>query len=260
MSIHPSAIVDPTAELGAGVVVHPFTVIEAGAIIGDGCEIGPHAVIRTGTRMGKNNRVTVGAVLGDFPQDMKFKGEETYLDIGDNNHIREYTTLHRATGEGESTVIGDGCMLMAYSHIGHNSRVGNQVMMANCVQIAGHTVVGDFAVLGGLSATHQFTRIGTMVMLAAFSAARVDVPHYMLAEGDPARPIKLNTVGLKRRGVTDESLAALKQAFKIVYRSELNTSDALARVEAEVPQLPEVANLLEFIRKIPEGHRGRQLN
>jgi len=260
MSIHPSAIVDPGAELGSGVVVHPFTVIEAGVVIGDECEIGPHAVVRTGTRMGPGNRVSVGAVLGELPQDMKFGGETTYLEIGEGNTIREYATLHRATGEGKSTVIGSHCMLMAYSHIGHNAQIGSNVMLANCVQIAGHTVIEDFSVMGGFAGTHQFTRIGTMCMIGAFSAARIDVPHYMLVDGNPARPRKLNTVGLKRRGVSEESLAALKHAFRLLYRSDLNTSDAVARIEGEVQMTPEVVNLVEFLKLIPEGERGRQLD
>ena len=147
MRIHESAIVDPSAELGEDVIIHPFTVVEGGVRIGDGCEIGPHAVIRTGTRMGKRNRVTVGAVLGDHPQDAKFHGEESYLELGDDNEIREYCTIHRASGEGASTIIGNGNMLMAYCHVGHNCHIGNKVSMANSAQLAGHTHIDDFAAL-----------------------------------------------------------------------------------------------------------------
>jgi UDP-N-acetylglucosamine acyltransferase len=260
MSIHPTAVVDPGAQIGEDVTIHPFTVIEPGVVIGDGCEIGPHAVIRTGTRMGRRNRITVGAVLGDYPQDGKFHGEESYLDLGNDNHVREYVTLHRATGEGKSTVIGDGCMLMAYAHVGHNSRIGSHVTMANCVQIAGHVVVEDYAIFGGLAAAHQFARIGTMVMVGGMSAVRQDAPHYMLVEGDPARPIALNSVGLKRRGITPESIAALKRAHRLIYRSGYNVSDGIAACEDEVPMVPEVTNLLEFLKKVPEGRKGRQMN
>ena len=260
MSIHPSAIVDPSAELGANVTIHPFTIIEAGVRIGDGCEIGPHAVIRTGTRMGANNRVTVGAVLGDWPQDLKFKGEESYLIIGDGNLIREYVTLHRATGEGNATVVGNHNLIMAYSHVGHNSRVGNHVMMANTVQVAGHCQIDDYAVIGGGVGMHQFCRVGTMAMVGAYSSVRIDVPPYMMVDGDPARPVKPNTVGLRRRGLSAEAIAALRQAFKIIWRSDLNVSDGIARVRAEVPPLPEVNHLLEFLEAVSQGERGRALD
>lgn len=260
MSIHPSAIVDPTAELGVNVTIHPFTIIEAGVRIGDGCEIGPHAVVRTGTRMGANNRVTVGVVLGDWPQDLKFKGEESYLIIGDGNMIREYVTLHRATGEGNATVVGNHNLIMAYSHMGHNSRLGNHVMMANAVQIAGHCQIEDYAVIGGGVGMHQFCRVGTMAMVGAFSSVRIDVPPYMMVDGDPARPVKPNTVGLRRRGLSAEAIAALRQAFKIIWRSDLNISDGIARVRAEVPPLPEVNHLLEFLEAVSEGERGRALD
>jgi UDP-N-acetylglucosamine acyltransferase len=260
MSIHPSAIVDPTAELGADVVVHPFTIIEAGVKIGDNCEIGPHAVIRTGTRMGANNRVTVGVVLGDWPQDLKFKGEETYLDIGEGNMIREYVTLHRATGEGNSTVVGSHNLIMAYCHMGHNSRLGDHVMMANSAQVAGHCEIADYAVIGGGVGMHQFCRIGTMAMVGAFSSVRIDVPPYMMVDGDPARPVKPNTVGLKRRGVSAEAIAALRQAFKIIWRSDLNISDGVARVRAEIKPLPEILHLVEFLEAVAGGERGRALD
>lgn len=260
MRIHESAIVDPSAELGEDVIIHPFTVVEGGVRIGDGCEIGPHAVIRTGTRMGKRNRVTVGAVLGDHPQDAKFHGEESYLELGDDNEIREYCTIHRASGEGASTVIGNGNMLMAYCHVGHNCHIGNKVSMANSAQLAGHTHIDDFAVLGGLCGTHQFVRVGKMVMAGAYSAIRIDAPPYMMVEGNPARPVQLNKVGLQRRGVSEESIAALRHAFRLLYRSDLNVGDALRQLRAEGGLLPEVQHLVEFLEAIPQGRRGRADN
>ncbi len=260
MSKDATAIVDPSAEIGEGVVIHPYTIIEAGVQIGDGCEIGPHAVIRTGTRMGRNNRITIGAVLGDFPQDRKFDGEESYLQIGDNNHIREYVTLHRATGEGEATVIGDDNMLMAYCHIGHNSRIGNNIMIANCVQCSGHTQIDDFAVLGGMAGLHQFVRVGTMCMVAAMAMVRIDAPHYMLVAGSPARPRNINVIGMRRRGVSKEAITAIRHAYRLLYRSDLNTGEAIAQIRETIELLPEVENLLEFVESIPEGERGRQLN
>ena len=259
MSIHPSAVIDSAAQIGENVIIHPFTVIEADVVIGDGCELGPHAVIKRFTSMGVNNRVSVGAVLGDFPQDLKFHGEESYLTIGDHNHIREYVTLHRATGDGNTTTIGNECMFMAYSHVGHNASVGNGVMFSNYVALAGHALVEDFAVLAGFAAVHQFTRVGTMTMLGGYAGARIDVPPYMLAEGTPARPVKLNTIALQRRGVSEEGIQALRKAFKIIYRSDLNTSDALKKLYDEMPVENEVARLAEFLIAINQGHRGRAM-
>jgi UDP-N-acetylglucosamine acyltransferase len=169
-------------------------------------------------------------------------------------------TLHRATGEGESTTVGSGNMFMAYSHVGHNASVGSSVMLSNCVAIAGHAQVEDCAVLGGYVGVHQFTRVGTMAMLGAYSGARVDVPPYVLSEGVPARALKLNTVALRRRGVSAEAITALRAAFRILYRSGLNTSEALVQVRAEVELLPEVEHLVTFLEAVGQGHRGRALN
>jgi len=260
MSIHPTAVIHPEAEVAQDVIIHPYTIVEAGVRIGDGCEIGPNAVIRTGTRMGRNNRVTVGAVLGEHPQDLKFKGEESYLDVGDGNLIREYVTLHRATGEGNSTVIGNESMLMAYCHVGHNCSIGSNVMLANCVQCGGHVVIEDFSVIGGLVGIHQFVRVGTMCMIAAGSGVRIDVPHYMLVEGRPARPRNINVVGVRRHGVSKEGIEDLRRAFKALYRSELNTSDAIERIRAQTQPTAEIENLIEFLENIPKGERGRQLD
>lgn len=260
MSIHASAVIDPSAQLGEGVTIHPFTVIEGGVQIGDGCEIGPHAVVCRFTSLGPRNRVGVGAVLGDHPQDLKFAHEETYLRIGEGNLIREYVTIHRATGEGNATVVGDRNLLMAYSHIGHNCVLGSEIMMANGVQLAGHTTVEDFAVLGGLAATHQFARVGTMAMVGAMSGVRIDVPPYFLSQGTPARPVKVNSVALRRRGVPHESAMVIRKAFEILYRSDLNTSDAVAQIRAQLEQTPEIIHLVEFLEKIAEGERGRANN
>lgn len=260
MSIHASAVIDPSAQLGQGVTIHPFTVIEGNVQIGDGCEIGPHAVIRPFTSLGAGNRVSVGAVLGEHPQDLKFQEEETYLRIGDGNLIREYVTIHRATGEGCATVIGDRNLLMAYSHVGHNCVLGSEIMMANGVQLAGHTTIEDFAVIGGMAATHQFARVGTMAMVGAMSGVRIDVPPYFLSQGMPARPVRVNSVALRRRGVSAESATAIRKAFDLLYRADLNISDGIARVRAEVEQTPEILHLVEFLEKIAEGERGRANN
>lgn len=260
MSIHSTAVVDPRAELGADVVVHPYAVIEAGAQIGDRCQIGPHVQIHGCTRMGCDNYVAAGTVLGDRPQDLKYKGEATYVQIGDGNQIREYVTIHRATGEGNSTVVGNNCMLMAYSHLGHNTQFGSNIMIANMVQCGGHAMVDDYAVIGAMTGLHQFVRVGTMCMVGAFSAVRIDVPPYTLADGNPSRPRKLNLVGLRRRGLASETIRALHHAFRTLYNSDLNVTDALAALRAETDLAPEVVNMLDFIERIHEGERGRQLD
>lgn len=260
MSIHPTAVVDPRAELGADVVVHPYAVIEAGARIGDRCQIGPHVQIHGCTRMGCDNYVAAGTVLGDRPQDLKYKGEASYVQIGDGNHIREYVTIHRATGEGNSTVVGDNCMLMAYSHLGHNAQIGSNIMIANMVQCGGHAMIDDYAVIGAMAGLHQFVRVGTMCMVGGFSVVRIDVPPYTLADGNPARPRKLNLVGLRRRGLTSEAIKALHHAFRTLYHSELNMTDALAALRAEADPAPEVVRMLDFVQRIHEGERGRQLD
>lgn len=259
MAIHPTAIVDPGAELEGEVEVLPYTIIEAGVRIGAGCEIGPHAVIRRGTTIGEGCRISVGVVLGEPPQDRKYRGEESYLRIGKFNQIREYVTLHRATGEGESTVVGDHNMIMAYSHAGHNVRIGNHCSITNCVQISGHCVIEDYAILGGMSGLHQFVTVGTMAMVGGMSRNVRDVPPYCIVEGNPAEVRGLNVIGLERRGLSPEVRAHLRQAFRLIFRSEYNVTDALAAVEEQVPMSPEVRHLCESVRRTAAGNMGRQL-
>ncbi len=259
MAIHPTAIVDPGAELGTEVEVLPFTIIEAGVTIGAGCRIGPHAVIRRGTTIGEGCHISVGVVLGEPPQDRKYQGEESYLRIGKFNQIREYVTLHRATGEGESTVVGDHNMIMAYCHAGHNVRIGNHCSITNCVQISGHCVIEDYAILGGMSGLHQFVTVGTMAMVGGMSRNVRDVPPYCIVEGNPAEVRGLNVIGLERRGLSPEVRAHLRQAFRLIFRSEYNVTDALAAVEEQVPMSPEVRHLCESVRRTEAGNMGRQL-
>lgn len=261
MAIHPSAIVDAGAELGAEVEVLPYTIIEAGAVIGDRTVLGPHAVVRKWTTIGSDCLISTGCVLGEPPQDRKYEGEETYLRVGDGNQIREYVTLHRASGEGNSTVIGDNNMIMAYSHAGHNVQIGSNVSIANSVQLAGHAVVEDYANIGGMSGFHQFVTIGTMSMVGAMSRISRDVPPYSIVEGIPSEVHGLNIIGLERRGVSAESRAVLRKAFRLLFRSEHNVSDALKAVEAEVSQeerTPELEYLLSFIEAVQAGNMGRQ--
>lgn len=259
MAIHPTALVDPAAELGEDVEVLPFTIIEAGVKIGARTKLGPHAVVKRWTTIGEDCLISTGAVLGEPPQDRKYQGEETYLAIGDGNLIREFVTLHRATGEGNSTIVGDRNMIMAYSHAGHNVRIGSNCSIANSVQIAGHCVIEDYANIGGMTGMHQFVTIGTMAMVAAMSGIRRDCPPYCIVEGMPADIRSLNVIGLERRGVSAEVRGDLRKAFRLLFRSEYNTTEALQAVATQVPLGPQVQHLCEFVRLTAEGNMGRQL-
>ena len=258
--IHPTAIVSPEAEIGDDVVIKPFTIVEADVKIASGCSIGPFAVLRSGTIIGENTQVHTGAVLGEPPQDLKFKGEKSFLIVGRNNLIREFVTLHRATGEGNATVIGDGNLIMAYSHVGHNCRIGNECMIANSAGISGHCVIEDYAVIGGMVGIHQYVTIGKLAMVGGMSRIARDVPPFCLVEGNPAQPRGINARGLRRRGYTSEQISALRKAFRLLFRSEYNISDAIARIEAEGPLTEEVRYLIDFLRRIDQGVHGRQAN
>ncbi|MDZ7336904.1 MAG: acyl-ACP--UDP-N-acetylglucosamine O-acyltransferase [candidate division KSB1 bacterium] len=250
-TIHPTALVDPAAELGHGVSVGPFSVIEKNVIIGDGTTIGSHVLIASGTRLGRDCRVHHGAVLGTVPQDLKFGNEETTLEIGDRTVIREYATLNRGTKEHWKTVVGSDCLLMAYIHVAHDCTVGNHVIMANAANLAGHVTVEDWATLGGLLAVHQFVRIGCHAFVGAGCKAMKDVPPYVLAMAEPLQFAGLNSVGLRRRGFSQETMALLKRAYRLLYRSNLNVSQALARIREELPQTEEIQHVVRFI----EGSR-----
>ncbi len=256
--IDATAIVDERAELGSGVQVKAFTIIEAGVQIGDGCVIGPHAVIRTGTSIGDNTHIHTGAVLGEPPQDAKYRGEPTKLTVGANNVIREYVTIHRACGEGTETVLGKDNMLMAYSHVGHNCRIGSGTLIANSAGLSGHCAIEDFVNIGGLVGVHQYVTIGTMVMVGGMSRIVRDVPPYMMVEGNPVATHGLNWRGLARHGVSEEDRAELKKAYRLLFRSEYNTSDALAAIERELRQTEQIVHLAEFLRRVDAGYAGRQ--
>ena len=259
MAIHPTALVDPRAELGAEVEILPFSIIEAEAHIGDRCVVGPSAVVRKWTTVGPDCHVSVGVVLGEPPQDRKYGGEESYLRIGSGNQIREYVTLHRATGEGQSTVIGDDNMIMAYSHAGHNVHIGSHCQIANGVQIAGHVVIEDYVNIGGMTGLHQFVTVGTTAMVAAMSRIPRDCPPFCITEGSPSEVRGLNAIGCERRGLSAEVRGHLRHAFRLLFRSEHNTTDALQAVAREVPMADEVRYLCDFVHRTAEGSMGRQL-
>jgi UDP-N-acetylglucosamine acyltransferase len=261
MNLHPTAVIDPGAELGVDVTVGPYAVIEADTVIGDGCRLGPSAVVRAGTTLGPRCHVHAGAILGGEPQDLKFQGERSFLQIGADNQIREYATLHRASGEGAATVVGDSNLFMAYSHIGHNAVVGSHILIANSVAISGHCVIEDFVNIGGLAAVHQFVTIGTMAMVGGLSRIVRDVPPYLIVEGNPARPRGVNVRGLLRRDVPEPSRDSLRRAYHLLYRSEYNMSEATRRIlEVEQNPSPELMRLINFVRSIDGGSRGRQIN
>ncbi len=254
--IHPTAIVAPAAQLGPGVTVSPYSIIEGRVSIGAGTQIGPHVVIRDFTTIGSRCRIFQFAVVGEIPQDLKFKGEETRLLIGDDNTIREFATLHRGTaGGGGVTRIGSGNLLMAYTHVAHDCQVGDHVIMSNAATLGGHITVEDHAILGGLAAVHQFCRIGAYAFIGGCSAVNRDVPPYAMAVGNRAKLVGLNLVGLKRAGYTDASPALhdLKRAYELLFLSDLNLKEAMDRIRRELPSSAEIQRLLHFLETSERG-------
>lgn len=257
-SIHPSSVVDSKAEIAADVEIGPFCLIEAGVQIGSGTRLHSHVAVLTGTTLGANNYVAQGAILGGAPQDRKYKGEPTFLEVGDDNLIREYTTLHRATGEGNVTRIGSRTFLMAGVHVGHNSTVMDDVTIANNCALAGHVTVEPFANIGGLSGVHQWVRIGKASMIAGMSRIVKDVPPFMLVDGTlEQRVADINAVGLRRLGLTQEGRLALHKACKLLFRSELSLQTAMEIVAREVRPTDEVLELVAFMTRLQGGRAGR---
>ena len=251
--LHPTAVIDPGAELGRDVGVGPYAVIGAHVRVGAGTTIGAHAIVDGYTTLGEKCRVFPGAAVGLEPQDLKFAGERTYLRIGDRTVIREFATLNVATSPEEATVVGTDCLLMAYSHVAHNCTVGNHVIMANSANLAGHVVVEDYVTVGGVTAVHQFARMGCHSFIGGGSRIPQDVAPYTLVAGNPVRLAGLNLIGLKRRGFDAETLEALELAFRFVFRSKLLVGDALAMARDQVPQLPEVVRFLDFVEQSRRG-------
>lgn len=256
--IHPTAIIDPSAHIGDLVEIGAYTVIGPECVIGDGTVLGPHVVLEEYTTLGKECQVRAGAVLGGPPQDRKFKGEKSFVRIGDNNLIREYVTIHRATGEGQETRIGNDNQMMAYVHVGHNCDIGSHTTIASYVGLSGHITVEDFVVFGGMVGVHQFVRVGKLAMLGGYSKVVQDVPPFMLADGRPADVLELNVRGLRRAGLGPAIRASLRHAYKLLYRSNLNVSQALEVIEEEIEPNPDLEYLVEFIKKIHDGSSGRQ--
>jgi len=252
--IHPTAIVNPKAELDSEVEVGPYSIIGDNVKIGNQTRIGSHVVIDGWTSIGQNCQIFPFASIGAIPQDLKFKGEESQLIIGNGNVIREFVTINRATALGiGKTILGNDNFLMVYSHVAHDCKIGNQVIIANAVALAGHIEVEDFAIIGGLVGVHQFVKIGCYSIIGACSAVSQDVPPYTMAVGNHAKLHGLNTVGLKRHHFSDEAIRNLKKAYQIIFRSGLLLKKALEKVESEIPGSPEVMNLITFIRRSERG-------
>ncbi|MBN2711220.1 MAG: acyl-ACP--UDP-N-acetylglucosamine O-acyltransferase [Planctomycetes bacterium] len=260
--IHPTAIIDKDANIADGVEIQPYAVVGPHVTIGEGTTIRSNAQIIGRTVIGKNCDIFPGAVVGGEPQDLKFKGEHTETIIGDGNVIRECVTINRGTGlGGGKTVLGNNNLVMAYVHIAHDCIIGNQVIITNCAQLAGHIKVEDMAIISGMVAVHHFVTIGTMSFLAGLSAVRTDVPPYMIVEGNPARVRKINMEGLRRRGIPQESMDALRKMYKVLYRSEeLSRAEAIEEIiKMDIASDPCVTNVIEHFRASENGYQGRAL-
>jgi UDP-N-acetylglucosamine acyltransferase len=251
--VHSTAVIHPKAQIGNSCEIGPYCVIGEHVVLGDGCRLHSHVVIDGFTRVGRGNEVFPFACLGLKTQDLKWKGGITRTEIGDYNTFREHVTVHSATSDGETTVVGSNNHFLAYTHLAHNVQVGNYVIMSNVATLAGHVTVEDYVVIGGLAAVHQFCRIGKMAIIGGCSKVVQDVPPFMLADGNPAETRTVNKVGLERNGISETAQSTLKQAYKILFREGLTISKALERIEAELPALPEIKHLVQFTRSSERG-------
>lgn len=252
--IHPTAIVEPKAEIDDGVIIGAYCIIGEGVRIKRGSKLISNVVIEGNTEIGENCTIYPFTSIGLPPQDLKYKGEKTGLIIGNNNIIREYITIHRASVGGDGlTNIGDNNFLMAYVHIAHDCKIGSNIIMANAATLGGHVVIEDYAVVGGLTAIHQFTRIGAYSMVGGFSGVGQDIPPYMIASGARAKLFGLNTIGLKRYGFSDAIINELKKAYKILFREKRTLKDAMKKIQEDLPYTDEIKHLIEFIQKNKRG-------
>jgi UDP-N-acetylglucosamine acyltransferase len=251
--IHPTAVVDKSAELGPDVVIEPYAIVGAGVRIGDGTTVAARATIVGQTRIGSGCQIGIGSVVGTDPQDRKFLGEHSTLEIGDETCLREYTTINRGTAATGATVIGRRCYFMSYAHVAHDCRIGDDVVLANTVQLGGHVTIDDSAQIGGATAIHQFVHIGTYAFVGGGSRVASDVPPYTLAAGNPLRLCGINGKGLRRAGFNPELRLALKRAYRLLFNSTTPRLEALATVRAEGGHLSEVRELLGFVERSERG-------
>jgi UDP-N-acetylglucosamine acyltransferase len=251
--IHPTAVVHPKAEIGSDCEIGPYCVIGENVFLGHGCRLHSHVVIDGHTRLGHSNEIFPFASIGLQTQDLKWKGGITRTEIGNHNTFREYITIHSATGDGEATVVGSHNHILAYCHIAHNVTLGNHIIMSNVATLAGHVLVEDRAVVGGLAAVHQFCRIGKMALIGGCSKVVQDVVPFMIVDGNPAETRTVNKVGMERNAVSEDAQTALRQAYKVLFREGLTSSNALARIEAESSAFPEIQHLIHFVRASERG-------
>lgn len=252
-AIHPAAFVDPAAQLGTGVTIGPGAVIGPHVRIGDGTRIGSHVMVEGWTTIGRDCRIHHAAAVGGPPQDLKYLGEPSYLVIGDRTEIREFATLNLATEPGATTRVGDDNLLMAYSHVAHNCEIGSRVVIANAVQFAGYVTVEDWAIVGGGTVVHQFVRIGRHAMVGGGSRITQDVTPFVKCGGSPPRLAGINSIGLERRGISKPTIAALESAYKFLFRDGLTAANAVAKMRAELPGIPEVEALAHFVETSARG-------
>jgi UDP-N-acetylglucosamine acyltransferase len=251
--IHATAIVAPDAEIGEDVEIGAFVIVGEGCTIGAGSVLAPRSTLERNVTLGRGVKVGIGTILGGAPQDLKYAGEETTVEIGDGTVIREYATINRGTAHSFKTTVGRNCLLMSYVHLAHDCRVGDGVILSNVVQLAGHVTVEDKAILSGLSAVHQFARIGRHAFIGGMARVSKDIPPFLKAVGNPVKLYGLNTVGLQRSGMDEDTIRELKRAYRLFFRSDLNVSQALERAQTELEQFPEVQELIRFVEASERG-------
>ncbi len=253
MEKYPFTVIDPSAKIGEDVKISPFVTIDGNVEIGDGTIIDSNVTIHSGARIGKNCHIHSGAVISDIPQDLKFKGEDTLAIIGDGTQIREFVTIHRGTASQGKTVVGSNCLIMAYCHVAHDCVLHDRIIMSNCVQLAGEVVVDDWAIIGGGTLVHQFTHIGPHVMIQGGSQVNKDIPPYVMIGRQPISYMGINSVGLNRRGFTQEKIETINNVYRALYFSQLNFSDALIKIEREIPACPERDMIINFVKSSERG-------
>jgi UDP-N-acetylglucosamine acyltransferase len=249
----PLAYIHPDAKIASTVVIEPFVTIDKNVVIGEGTQIGSNVTIMEGVRIGKNCQIFPGAVIGAIPQDLKFKGEDTLAIIGDNTTIREFVTVNRGTAARGKTIVGDNCLIMAYCHVAHDCVVGNNVIMGNATQLAGEVEVNDFAILSGGILVHQFTRIGSHVMVQGGSKVGKDIPPFVTAGREPLSYAGINSIGLRRRGFTNEQIRDIQDVYRYIFQSGMNTTHAIERIQTELPATKERDEILLFVKNSPRG-------
>lgn len=251
--IHPTAVIDPRAQIGEACEIGPYCVIGPDVVLGPECWLQHHVSLNGPSKIGAGNRFFSFSSIGQVTQDLKYAGEPTHLEIGDRNCFREFVTVHRGTAPGSRTRIGSGGNFLAYCHIAHDCIVGDGVIFSNNGTLAGHVEVGDYAVIGGLTAIHQFCRIGRHALTGGCSKIVQDVPPFMIADGNPAKVRSYNKVGIERHGFSAEVIRCIKEAYRLIYRSALNLQQAVEQIRSDLPELPEVAQLIEFVTNSPRG-------